>query len=244
MIYDEVVSQLKTMLNVEMNDEDANFTRIIPGMFLYADGRIYREIKFLAQKITQPVTLIAMNREFLLPPNVRVLRAINVMTPVGPITLQSKRNPLERISVEMLDFIWPQASYQPTLPQKYAVLGVTTAVSDPVPDIVYSVRVMPTPDKAYSAELLGDIRPDPLAPENPQTFLSVYYPELFISACMVYGSGYQRDYGAQSDDPAKAVSWEAQYQTLKQGVLDQVARMAGAVEEAAAAGGGMPPSAT
>src|SRR5215831_10578258 len=73
MTYDEVVSSLKTMLAVELNDEDANFTRIIPSMMLYADGRIYREIPFLATKITQPVTLIANNREFQLPSNVRVL---------------------------------------------------------------------------------------------------------------------------------------------------------------------------
>jgi len=242
--YDEIVSQLKTMLSVEMNDEDVNFTRIIPGMMLYADGRIYRELKFLAQKITQPVTLTALNREFSLPPNVRVLRAINVMTPVGPVSLTSKRNPLERISVEMLDFVWPDASYKPGVPQKYAVLGLSTPMPLPGADIVYQIRVMPTPDKAYSAELLGDIRPDPLAPENPQTFLSVYYPELLIAACMVYGSGYQRDFGAQADDPAKAVSWEAQYAALRQGVMEQVARMAGAVQEAGGAGGGAAPSET
>jgi hypothetical protein len=235
MTYDETVSQLKTLLAVEMNDEDANFTRVLPSMMLYADGRIFRDLPFLAQKITQPATLIANNREFLLPPNVRVLRAINVMTPVGPITLTSKRNPLERISVESLDFYWPDASYKPGVPQKYAILGLSTPAPLPGADIVYQVRVMPTPDKAYSAELLGDIRPDPLAPENPETFLSVYYPELLIAACMIYGTGYQRDFGAQADDPARAVSWEAQYAALRQGVGQQVARMAGAEQEAAPA---------
>jgi len=74
--------------------------------------------------------------------------------------------------------------------------------------------------------------------------LSVYYPELLIAACMVYGSGYQRDFGAQADDPAKAVSWEAQYAALRQGVMEQVARMAGAVQEAGGAGGGAAPSET
>jgi len=231
MNYDEVVSQLKTLLAVSLNDDDSNFTRIIPSMFLYADGRIFRDIAFLAQKITQPVQLTANDREFDLPANVRVLRAINVCTPIGPITFTSKRNPLERISVEALDFFWPQASYKPGIPQKYAVLGLSTPFPLPGADIVYQVRVMPTPDKAYQAELLGDIRPDPLAPENPQTFLSVYYPELFIAACMIYGSGYQRDFGAQADDPGRAVSWEAQYGALRQGVMQQVSRMAGAEQE-------------
>jgi len=235
MVYDEVVSQLKTLLAVQLNDDDSNFTRIIPSMFLYADGRIYRELGFLAKKITQPVTLTALNREFSLPGNVRVLRAINVCTPVGPVSFTSLRNPLERVSVESLDFFWPQASLQPGLPQKYAVLGLVTPLAVPVPDIVYQVRLMPTPDKAYSAELLGDIRPDPLSPANDQTFLSVLYPELFIAACMVYGTGYQRDFGAQSDDPARAVSWEAQYQALRQGVMMEAGRMSGIDPEAASA---------
>lgn len=231
MTYDEVVSQLKTLLSVELNDEDFNFTRIIPGMFLYADGRIYRELRFLAKKITQPTQLVALNREFDLPSNVRVLRAINVMTPLGPISYTSKRNPLERISAEMLDFAWPQASFKPGIPQKYAVLGTQEVGSD----VSYIVRLMPTPDKAYAAELVGDIRPDPLAPENPETFLSVMYPELFIAACMVFGTGYQRDYGAQSDDPGRAVSWESQYASLRQGVMLEVARMAGTTEQEATA---------
>jgi len=231
MTYDEVVSQLKTMLAVEMNDEDANFTRIIPGMMLYADGRIYRELPILARKITQPVTLVALSREFGVPVNVRALRAINVCTPVGPISYTSKRKPLERISIESLDFFWPQASYKPGVPEKYAVLGTKGSGED----VSYIVRVMPTPDRAYSAELLGDIRPEPLSPENPQTFLSVAYPELLIAVCMVYGTGYQRDFGAQSDDPQRAVSWEGQYQSLRQGVMLEVARMAGVQPEAAAA---------
>jgi hypothetical protein len=229
MTYDETVSQLKTMLTVEMNDEDINFTRIIPGMMLYADGRIYREVPFLAKKITQPTTLIALSREFTAPTNVRAIRSINVMTPLGPITTNSKRNPLERVSAEMLDFCWPQESFKPTIPQKYAVVGIETDVG---PDLSYLVRLWPTPDRAYAAELLGDIRPQPLAPENPETFLSVFYPELLIAACMVYGTGYQRDFGAQSDDPTRAVSWEAQYTALRQGVLIEAGRMAGVHEEA------------
>jgi len=231
MTYDEVVSQLKTNLTVELNDEDANFTRIIPGMFLYADGRIYRELAFLAKKITQPAVLIPMIREFSLPGNVRVLRAINVFTKAAPVTLKSKRQPLERISAEALDFFWPDASFNPGLPMKYAVLGLNTPAPLPGTDISYQVRLMPTPDQAYPAELLGDIRPDPLAPENPETFLSVFYPELFIAACMIYASGYQRDFGAQADDPAKAVSWEAVYTSLRQGVMMEAARMSGVHEE-------------
>jgi hypothetical protein len=76
--------------------------------------------------------------------------------------------------------------------------------------------------------LFGDIRPFPLSADNPETYLSVYYPELFLCACMVFGSGYQRDFGAQSDDPQRAVSWEGQYTYLRQGVALEAMRMRGA----------------
>jgi len=237
MTYDECVSWLKTMLSVEMNDEDVNFTRILPAMFLYADGRMYREMQFLATRITQPVRLIAGNREFPLPMSVRALRQINVLTPAGPITNTSTRKPLDRISPESLDFFWPQASFKPGLPLKYAVVGsvspvVTPFTQPPVPvpdsqEMTHTVRLMPEPDKAYYAELYGDIRPFPLSPDNPETYLSVYWPELFLCLCMVFGSGYQRDFGAQADDPARAVSWESQYTYLRQGGVLETMRMHG-----------------
>jgi hypothetical protein len=45
-----------------------------------------------------------------------------------------------------------------------------------------------------------------------------------IMASMVYVSAYQRNFGRQSDDPAMAVSYEAQYQTLLRGAAVEEAR--------------------
>ena len=87
--------------------------------------------------------------------------------------------------------------------------------------------MMPTPDKNYTIELTGLIRPDTLSPTNNETFLSTRYPELLMCACMVFASGYQRDFGAQAEDPGKALSWEAQYNTLAKGVMGEQARVRG-----------------
>ncbi len=226
------------MLTVPMNDEEVNFTRILPAMMLYADGRIYRDMTFLATRTTQPVQLTAKVREFVLPPTVIALRSINVITPVGAVTNTSKRKLLERISPEALDYFWPQASFQPSVPQKYAVVGdqpgALVPPSPPDGGLQHLVRLMPEPDQAYYAELFGDIRPAPLSAKNPTTYLSVFYPELFICACMIFGTGYQRDFGAQSDDPQRAVSWEGQYAYLKNGIMPEAARMRGEVLDAAA----------
>lgn len=244
MKYDEAVSWLQTMLEIPLNQTDINFQRIVPMMFLYAEGRIYHDLAFLVTTITQQHRLTALNRETILPDNVRVLEHICVCTPAGPVTFTSKRTPpLERISATALDMFWPQASFKPGVPQKYALIGGTpqaTLFADPfsltpppplpvVPtqQLYHVVRMMPTPDKAYTVELTGIILPQTLSPTNNETFLSTRHPELLLCACMVFASGYQRDFGAQAEDPQKAVSWESQYQYLMKGVTIEQSRLRG-----------------
>jgi hypothetical protein len=36
---------------------------------------------------------------------------------------------------------------------------------------------------------------------------------------MIFITGYQRDFGAQSDNPQQAQSWEAQYNNLVKGAM-------------------------
>jgi hypothetical protein len=243
MKYDETVSWLQTMLEIPLNQTDINFTRIIPAMFLYAEARIYEDIPFLVTTITQQGRLTALNREFVLPDSVRTLDQISVCTPAGPVSGTSKRTILDRITPTALDMFWPQASYKPGVPQKYALIGGTpqaTLFADPfsltpppplpvIPtqQLYHVVRMMPTPDKSYTVELTGLIRPATLSPTNNETYLSTKYPELLLCACMVFASGYQRDFGAQADDPQRAMSWEAQYQTLLKGTGTEQARFRG-----------------
>jgi hypothetical protein len=62
-------------------------------------------------------------------------------------------------------------------------------------------------------------RSTPLSAANTTTFISVYLPDLFIMASMIYISAYQRNFGRQSDDPQMAQSYESQYQALKASAL-------------------------
>ena len=62
--------------------------------------------------------------------------------------------------------------------------------------------------------VVGTIRPNPLSNTNTTTFLTTYLPDAFIAASMIFASGYMRDFGSQSDNPAQAQSWEAQYENL------------------------------
>lgn len=49
---------------------------------------------------------------------------------------------------------------------------------------------------------------------NSQSFISEYFPDLFVMASMIYISAYQRNFGRQADDPQMAQSYESQYQLL------------------------------
>jgi hypothetical protein len=82
----------------------------------------------------------------------------------------------------------------------------------------------PVPDQSYGVEIVGTYRPDSLSATNQTTFISLYLPDLFIMASMIYISAYQRNFGRQNDDPQMAVSYESQYQALLKGAAVEEAR--------------------
>lgn len=127
-----------------------------------------------------------------------------------------KRCRLEFISKDALDVIWPVDLGGPPGPPKYAAkLDAQT------------LTVAPTPDQNYIAEFLGVFRPATLSSTNTATYLTTIYPELFIAACMIFASGFQRDFSAVSSDPAKSVSWQGQYDVLMKSAMDEEARRKG-----------------
>ena len=84
--------------------------------------------------------------------------------------------------------------------------------------------VGPVPDQAYPVEVVGTYRPNSLSSTNQTTFISLYLPDLFIMASMIYVSAYQRNFGRANDDPQMAVSYESQYQALLKSAVVEEAR--------------------
>ena len=78
----------------------------------------------------------------------------------------------------------------------------------------FNIILGPWPDSAYSVEVIGTIRPNPLTSTNSSTFLTQYLPDVFLAASLIFAFGYMRDYGGMSDNPQSAQSWENQYQNL------------------------------
>ena len=87
-----------------------------------------------------------------------------------------------------------------------------------------SVIVGPWPDQSYQAEISGTIRPAPMSLGNPTTLLSQYFPDLWMAGLMIFGAAYQQNFGASSDNPQMAQSWENHYQTLIKSAAVEEAR--------------------
>lgn len=211
---------LTSVANLTITDpSEANFVQILPSCIDYAEQRLYRELDLL-NTVTRDTGLLTIGtRSFTLPSNLGrfvVTNGFNVITPSTQTVPDSgTRNQLVPTSRDLLDAVWPSVTGA-GVPSLYAM------ITD------QQIIVGPSPDAAYTIEVIGTIRPTPLGASNTTTYLTLYLPDLFVAASMIYMSGYQKNFGAQADDPKMAVSWESQYEKLfaSAGVEEQRKRYA------------------
>lgn len=205
MDYSDYTADIALLMGTTL--EDANFQSLIPSMIAYAELRIYRELDFLTTVTADSSgKFIATKRSFTFPQEFVTSQGINVITP-STVTNpdDGTRNQLVPTSKEFLDAVYASSTGS-GVPQYYAMLTDQEII------------VGPWPDQTYTVEVIGTIRPAPLSSSNTTTYLTLYLPDLFIAASMIYASGYMKNYGAANvDDPQQPTSWETQYQKLKQG---------------------------
>jgi hypothetical protein len=210
--YSTYKTQIATLAVVE--EADPAFVTILPQMITYAENRMFRDLDFLFTSTSVTgYSFSAGSRQITIPEGTIVVsEQFNVITPVGQSNPDAgQRNPLLPATKEFLDAVYGNPTYT-GLP-KYFV---------PFNDNLFLVG--PFPDQTYFVEIVGTYRPSSLSSANSTTFISLYLPDVFIMASMVYVSGYQRNFGRQSDDPAMAQSYESQYQTLLRGAAVEEAR--------------------
>lgn len=203
--YDQYVSQISNLMVI--GSTDANFITMLPGMIDYAEGRCYRELDLLTTRITTTTTLSSGNRDVTLPTSAgtyRVVENVNVITTVGQGSSNGTRAPVVPTSRDFIDNVYPSGQSNTGTPLFWAPNANTALIFGPAPDA------------GYTAEIVGTIQPTALSSSNTTTFLTNNLPDLFVAASMVFGSGYMRDFGAQSDNPQQSASWEDQYKTLFQ----------------------------
>ena len=204
------ISQIATMAVVDTTDP--NFLNILPQMITYSENRIYRDLDFLFTSIaTTAYTLTVGSRAIVVPAGTFVVpEQINVLTPVGASSSDTAtRYPLLPTTKEFLDAVY--GSYLYTAMPKYWC---------PFDD--YNFLVGPYPDQAYTVEIVGTYRPASLSSTNTTTFISLYLPDLFIMASMIYIAAYQRNFSsALGNDPQMPITYETQYQALLKSAMSE-----------------------
>lgn len=206
--YSTYTAALAEMLVTQTTAPD--FVAILPSVIDYAEQRIYRELDLLSTTVRDSSAVLTANsRNFTLPSGQGrfvTTQGFNVFTPVGTTTTRNQLAPSTR---DEIDALWPRetATSIAVVPDSFAMITDQTII------------VGPPPGSAFKIEVIGTIRPAPLSVSNPNTFLTDYLPDLFMSASMVFGAGYQKNFGSQSDDPKMAASWESQYQSQKSSAM-------------------------
>lgn len=217
------------------NITPGDFAVIFPQATSYAEGRIYKEFGGLLATRQQNTTLLTTSGQRLLS-----LSGM-VNTGGGPIIVPERfallvgqqiptRVQFDRASLAVIDVVWP--TYTQTVTPN--VLDFQPRYWDLVDD--HTIAMCPTPDAVYTAEITGLFQPTPIGPANEtpvvltaaSTYLSTVYPELLTAACMVHlCGGLLHNFGAQSDAPQRALSWEQQFKELMSVALHEEMRRRG-----------------
>ena len=227
--YNGFVSQLATLTVVQtvtsagvVAGVDPDFNAVLPQAINYAELRIQRDLDFLQSLVSNATySLTAGNN--LLTMDVNSFITVQTMR----FVTGTKEIPLLPVSA-----IYIQNCYNDSTvtgpPQFFAPYG-----GDPATTGATSQLWMfgPYPDQSYPLRIRGTARmislntfnTDPAA-STSYTFISAYLPDLMLMAAMIYISGYSRNFGRQSDDPAMAVSYESQYGALLKGAMVEEAR--------------------
>lgn len=189
---------------------DANFQIMLPLAIDYAEQRIYRELDMLVEDVRDSTASTSAGvRNFTLPTTLgtfQVISGINVITPASTAADSGTRNVCTPVSQTILDWTYPSTNGS-GVPAMFSYFSQASGQTN--------IMFGPWPDASYQVEVIGKIIPTPLSDSNTTTFLTLYLPDLFVAASMVFMTGYMKNWGAQADDPKMGQSWEQQYQLLK-----------------------------
>jgi len=229
--YSQYVTQIATMAVVA--ETDAAYVTILPSMITYAENRMYRDINFMFTSTS------LHGASFVLTPGNRNLSfdinlALNLDAASGTFVVSDQINLLTDASGNAATNTNPDACVRtPLLPTTKefldAVYGSSLTANRGQPQYFVPFNetlfyLGPVPDQAYPVEVVGTYRPNSLSATNPTTFISLYLPDVFIMASMIYISAYQRNFGRANDDPQMAITYEGQYQALLKSALVEEAR--------------------
>jgi hypothetical protein len=201
--YTTYVAELAVLC--QFSATDPNFLTNLPSALNYAQDRIHRELNLSADTQVEPLLLLTVGDRHLdiTSAGIDTIYDVNIITPASSMTASAgTRNPVTIATKEWLTAVYGSALVLDQ-PKNFAVVTPTTIIFGP------------WPDQAYPVEIVGLTWQDQLTSINTTTWVSTYLPELLLAASMIWMAGFMKNFGAQSDDPRSAMSWETQYNLLR-----------------------------
>jgi hypothetical protein len=213
---DLAVLQVSTVGGV-VTPVDADLATLIPQAINYAELRIQRDLD-LEQSVTNNSTFSLTSGSNLLTLDVNSFITLQSMAYVsGTQTIR-----ILPTSRSFINEVYPDSTVQGP-PAYFAPYGGDASTTGATSQLFI---VGPTPDSNYNLSINGTVRMISLNSFNTSgpaatqyTFISAYLPDLLLMASMIYVSGFQRNFSAQSGDPAMSVSYEQQYNALLKGAM-------------------------
>lgn len=241
--YSQWLTHMVTIMQNADPDGQAAFAALAPYFIDRAERLIYSDpdLDFLATRDTDTTQLTTRgSRAVPIPAQMITVEGLNIITPANtlPSLLGAQRIPYQRTSRQHIDFVWPTESTvqaPDTFFAGYFAIfdfdqGEPAPGEDEPSPLPSSFLLAPTPDDAYRVEVTGTFRPPALSASNPESFLSTYYYPLFLAATLVAGFGYQQNFGAQSDNPQTAMSWQQEYKYQRDMVVAESKRQKASVD--------------
>jgi hypothetical protein len=198
-------------------DDDLN--TILPSIIADAEGMMYRDpdLDFLNTRVTDTTqTTTSGQRSLPIPAGMLIVEQALLYSPAGTTSANGTAVPLIRSSVEYINTFFPDAmeTASPVYGSAYF------AIFDNA-----NILIGPTPDNSYQCAYYGVKQQTPLSYTNTDTILTNFYADLFLSAAMIFTSGWMKNFSAAgADNPPQAISWKSHYDELKQGAAFQSAR--------------------
>lgn len=230
--YNGYVTQVATMAVVNtqtvggiVSSTDSAFNTIIPQMLNYAEMRIQRDIDFLQNTSKTNFSILAGETSVQISNS--LFKTVETVNALDPDTDEVYATLLPTTK-EFIQNTYPVTSVSSNwgTPKYFYLLGDYTS------QLINKLFISPQSSIDLSLEVIGSSYMDSLytysqnsgQASTSTTYISTYLPDLLVIASMIYISAYQRNFGRQSDDPAMAQSYEAQYKTLLPSALSEEAK--------------------
>ena len=189
--YDTLVTMIRSYTEV---DDTVFTTAILENFILNAQQRIFSDVPVDSDRVEYEGTLAADVQTVRVPAGMVFVRGIEVFNSTSSRTGRTywlQKRDRTFISEYVGELTGPEGSQtgQDTtgLPKYYAMFGGATGTGSTTSG---NIIMAPTPDANYLINIHGNIVPTGLETETSGTYLSKYFPQGLLYACLVEAYGF------------------------------------------------------